>query len=137
LISIKGARPRILAGLKPTPAGIVPLAEAWSLASPVLVWLTQRPADVSAMDGYALRATDGTEGAVLGVIGSAHAGRPLRGRIGPGKAIRIFPAASSPKAPDAILLQTDVASDGDRVTVSPPCALADIGSFALEPSSWF
>src|SRR5690349_3314117 len=67
VISVEEARARILAGLRPTPAEIVPLADAWGrvAAVPVLARLTQPPADVSAMDGYALRATDGANGSIL------------------------------------------------------------------------
>ena len=62
MISVDEARARILADLRPTPAEIVALAEAWNrvTAAPVIARLTQPPADVSAMDGYALRAADGT-----------------------------------------------------------------------------
>ena len=65
MISVEEARDRILAAFRPTPAEIVALAEAWNrvTAAPVLARLTQPPADVSAMDGYALRAADGTLGA--------------------------------------------------------------------------
>ena len=47
--------------LRPTPAEVVALAEAWNrvTAAGVAARLTQPPADVSAMDGYALRAADG------------------------------------------------------------------------------
>src|SRR6185312_8144483 len=64
MISVEAARERILADLHPTPAEVVALAEAWGrvTAAPVLARLTQPPADVSAMDGYALRAPDGILG---------------------------------------------------------------------------
>ena len=70
---------------QPTPAEIVALADAWGrvTAAPVLARLTQPPADVSAMDGYALRAADGTSGAMLHVIGSAPAGHPFEGGCRP------------------------------------------------------
>ena len=81
MISVEEARERILADLHPTPAEIVALADAWGrvTAAPVIARLTQPPADVSAMDGYALRAADGSLGAVLHVIGSAPAGHPFEG----------------------------------------------------------
>ena len=67
MISVEEARERILADLRPTPAEVVALADAWNrvTAAAVLARLTQPPADVSAMDGYALRAADGTLGARL------------------------------------------------------------------------
>src|ERR1700691_2129975 len=49
------------------------------------------PADVSAMDGYAVRAADvATAPAALTVIGEVAAGRPFDRAIGPGEAARIF-----------------------------------------------
>ena len=65
MISVEEARQRILAPLRPVGAEMVSLAQAWNrvLAAPVMARLTQPPADVSAMDGYALRAADGAAGA--------------------------------------------------------------------------
>lgn len=120
MISVEEARDRILAALTPTPAEIVALAEAWNrvAAAPVLARLTQPPHDVSAMDGYALRAADGTLGASLTVIGTAPAGHPFDGEVGPGQAVRIFTGSVVPAGADGILLQEDATSDGNRVTVN-------------------
>src|SRR4051794_37027255 len=109
MISVEEARERILAALQPTPADVVALADAWRrvTAMPVLARLTQPPADVSAMDGYALRAADGTLGATLTVIGSAPAGHPYDGSVASGQAIRIFTGSVVPQGADAILLQED------------------------------
>jgi molybdopterin molybdotransferase len=117
MISVEEARGRILAAFRPTPAEIVALAEAWNrvTAAPVLARLTQPPADVSAMDGYALRAADGTLGTTLRVIGSAPAGHPFDGGVGPGEAVRIFTGSVVPPGADAILLQEDATRDGDSV----------------------
>ena len=92
MISVEEARERILADLQPTPAEVVALANAWSrvAAGPVIARLTQPPADVSAMDGYAVRAADGALGAVLHLIGSAPAGHPYEGTVGPGETVRLF-----------------------------------------------
>lgn len=115
LLPVAEARARILAALTPTAPETVALPEAVRrvLARPVVARLTQPPADVSAMDGYALRAADGTEGATLAVIGAAPAGRPFDGMIGPGQAVRIFTGGFIPAGADAILLQEDAtAADG-------------------------
>jgi molybdopterin molybdotransferase len=115
MLSVEEARARILAGLAPTPAEAVALPEGWSriLARPVIARLTQPPADVSAMDGYAVRAADAVLGAKLAVVGSAPAGHPYAGRVGPGQAVRIFTGAFIPEGADGILLQEDaVAADG-------------------------
>ncbi len=119
MIPVEEARARILAGLAPTTAEIVPLANAWGRvsAAPVHARLTQPPHDVSAMDGYALRAADGTLGATLRVAGSAPAGHPWDGTLAPGEALRLFTGSVVPDGADSILLQEDATRDGDRVTV--------------------
>src|SRR3954469_13938529 len=102
MISVEEARERILADLHPTPAEIVALASAWGrvTVTPVIARLTQPPADVSAMDGYALRAADGTLGAVLKVIGSAPAGHPFDSSVAAGQAVRIFTGSVVPAGAD-------------------------------------
>jgi molybdopterin molybdotransferase len=107
-------------GLYPTPEEVVALANAWGrvTAAPVIARLTQPPADVSAMDGYALRAADGVLGATLAVIGSAPAGHPFAGAVGPGEAVRIFTGSVVPEGADAILLQEDAAAAGTEVRVN-------------------
>ncbi|MBV9784374.1 MAG: molybdopterin molybdotransferase MoeA [Acidisphaera sp.] len=119
MISVVEARARILAGLAPTPPETIGLEQAWgrTTAAPVIARLTQPPADVSAMDGYALRAVDGTLHASLRVIGSAPAGHPFAGTIGPGEAVRIFTGSVIPPGADAILLQEDAERRGDCVLV--------------------
>src|SRR5271163_768550 len=120
MISVEEARQRILAGSRPTPAEVVALADAWGrvTATPVVARLTQPPADVSAMDGYALRAEDGIEGAVLHVIGDAPAGHPFSGSVGRGEAVRIFTGSIVPTGADAILLQEDATRAGETVRVN-------------------
>jgi molybdopterin molybdotransferase len=119
MIPVSEARDRILAALSPTPAETVPLAVAAGrvLARPVRARLTQPPAAVSAMDGYAVRAADATDGAILAVVGSAPAGHPYAGVVGPGQAVRIFTGGFIPTGADAILLQEDAAAMGEQVAV--------------------
>ena len=115
LLPVEEARARILASLSPTAAETLALPEAAGrvLARPVLARLTQPPAAVSAMDGYALRAADGVLGARLAVIGAAPAGHPFVGSVGPGQAVRIFTGGFVPEGADSILLQEDAeAADG-------------------------
>ncbi len=120
MISVEDARERILSDLHPTPAEIVALANAWGrvTAAPIIARVTQPPADVSAMDGYALRGADGTLGAVLDVIGSAPAGHPFEGEVRPGQAVRLFTGSVVPTGADAILLQEDATATGAEVKVN-------------------
>lgn len=120
MISVEEARERILATLHPTPAEIAALADAWGrvTATPVTARLTQPPADVSAMDGYALRAADGTLGATLHVIGAAPAGHPFGRPVGPGQAVRLFTGSVVPQGADGILLQEDATAIGTEVRIN-------------------
>jgi molybdopterin molybdotransferase len=120
MISVDEARDRILRDLRATPPETVALAEAWGrvTAAPILARRTQPPQNVSAMDGYALRAADGALGAKLKVIGTAPAGHPFDGTIGPGETVRIFTGCVVPAGADTILLQEDTQRTGDTITVT-------------------
>ncbi len=109
MLSVEEARRRILAPLTPTTAEVVGLAEAWQrvTAQPVIARLTQPPADVSAMDGYAVRAADAAAGAHLRLVGAAPAGHPWPGVLGPGEALRLFTGSILPQGADAVLVQED------------------------------
>jgi molybdopterin molybdotransferase len=124
LLPVEEARARILAALAPTAAETLALPEVAGrvLARPVLARLTQPPADVSAMDGYALRAADGVLGARLAVIGAAPAGHPFAGAVGPGQAVRIFTGGFVPEGADAILLQEDAEAADGKVVVKESVA---------------
>ena len=124
MISVDEARGRILAGLRPTPAETVALSAAWNrvTAQPVLARLTQPPSDVSAMDGYGVRAADATLGAQLSVIGAAPAGHPFDGAMGAGQAVRIFTGSVIPAGADGVLLQEDTTRAGDTITVNEAVA---------------
>lgn len=120
MLSVEEARARILAGLAPVGAETVGLADAWDrvAAAPVRARVQQPPADLSAMDGYALHAADGAAGAVLRVIGAAPAGHPFAGHVGRGEAVRLFTGSVVPDGADAILLQEDATRDGATVQVN-------------------
>jgi len=123
-MTVEEARGRILAGLRPTPAETVALAQAWNRvsATDIAARLTQPPADVSARDGYAVRGADGALGASLRVIGAAPAGHPFGGSVGAGETVRLFTGSVVPAGADAILLQEDATRDGDTVTVNEAVA---------------
>ncbi len=108
MISVSEARARILAPLGRTPREVVDLAHAHgrALAEDVTARVTQPPKDVSAMDGYAVRAADvATVPARLRVVGEAPAGAAHDGALGPGEAVRIFTGAPVPAGADAIVIQ--------------------------------
>lgn len=104
------------------PLGIeeAPLADAFdrALAADLPALRTQPPANVSAMDGYAVRAADAaTVPVALKVIGEVAAGHPYTGAVGPGEAVRIFTGGVIPGDCDAVVIQEDTRRDGDAVTI--------------------
>lgn len=118
MLTVAEARARILDRLRPTQAEVVALPDAWGrvTAAPVVARLTHPPADVSAMDGYALRAADAPAGARLRVAGAAPAGHPFAGSLGAGEAVRLFTGSVVPAGADTVLLQEDADRDGEHVT---------------------
>jgi molybdopterin molybdotransferase len=120
MISVEEARGRILAAFSPVGFETVGVADGWNrvLATELRARLTQPPADVSAMDGYAVRAADAAEGARLRIVGSAPAGRPFDTVLKWGEAVRLFTGSVSPAGADSVLLQEDARQEGDTVLVN-------------------
>ncbi len=80
------------------------------------------PADNSAMDGYAVRSADLASASaehpvVLEVVGEIPAGGSAARGLRPGEAARILTGAPIPPGSDAVVMQEDVARDGDRVEI--------------------
>ncbi len=88
------------------------------LAAPVTARMNQPPFDGSAMDGYAVRADDTGEGAVLTCVGESQAGAGFSGVVQAGQCVRIFTGAPMPDGADAVVMQEHVNVQGDRVTFS-------------------
>ena len=125
LLSIAEALERVLENAAPLPAEEAPLADAAGrvLAFDLKALRTQPPADVSAMDGYAVRADDIAGAPVrLKVIGEVAAGRPFEDTVGHGEAARIFTGGVVPEGADTIVIQEQTKRDGDTVEVQKPGA---------------
>jgi len=123
LLSVTEALERVLAHAVPLPAEEVPLAEADGrvLAYGLKALRTQPPADVSAMDGYAVRAGDVANVPVrLKIIGEVAAGRPFAHAVGHGEAARIFTGGVMPEGADTVVIQEFTKRDGDCVEVERP-----------------
>ena len=120
MISVEEARARMTGAFQPVGAETVGLAEGLGrvLAEDLVARVTQPPAAVSAMDGYAVRAADVAEAPVtLTQIGKAPAGSAYDGVVGPGQTVRIFTGAPLPQGADAIVIQEDTEAEGDQVLV--------------------
>jgi molybdopterin molybdotransferase len=123
LISVEEALQHVLAHAVALPAEQVPLANADGrvLAEDLKALRTQPPADLSAMDGYAVRASDVTKAPVrLKVIGEVAAGRPFTSVVGPGEAARIFTGGVVPDGADTVVVQEQTTRDGDSVEIQKP-----------------
>lgn len=121
LMPVADALARVLAQAAPLSVERVPLQDAHGrvLAEDLTALRTQPPADVSAMDGYAVRAADvNTVPATLKVIGEIAAGRPFGRKLAAGEAARIFTGGIVPEGADTIVIQEDTSRQGDNVVVT-------------------
>jgi molybdopterin molybdotransferase len=118
MIELAEAQARLFALRAAVEAGHVPLAEAvgrWA-AEDIIAKRTQPARDLSAMDGYAVRAADAP--GPWRVVGESAAGRLFPGSIATGEAVRIFTGAVVPEGADCILIQENAAQDGDVLTLT-------------------
>lgn len=121
-LPLEEAQARLLAQVLPLPMEHVAIGESQGryLAEPLIARRTQPAADLSAMDGYALRAED-----LPGpwrVVGESAAGHPFAGVVGSGEAVRIATGALVPSGAAMVLLQEDCVREGDtlRLAGKPP-----------------
>jgi molybdopterin molybdotransferase len=117
LFSVTEARATMLAAAKALDRENIPLEEALGriLAEAVSAARDQPPFAASAMDGYALRSADAP--GRLQLIGESAAGRGFAGRCEAGTAVCISTGAPMPDGADTIVIQEDVAREGDEVIV--------------------
>ncbi|MBC9031944.1 molybdopterin molybdotransferase MoeA [Sphingomonas sp. JC676] len=118
LLPVAEAQSRLLGLAAPVGIERVPLAQAagrWA-ARDVKALRTRPSADLSAMDGYAIRFADMP--GPWDVIGESAAGRAFGGTVDPGQATRIFTGAPLPAGADTILVQEEAARDGTRLTLA-------------------
>ena len=120
LMPVAEALRQVVAGAEPLGTETVALDDAFGrvLAADLAARRTQPPADVSAMDGYALRADDtASEPATLTIIGEVAAGHPFEGLVGPGQAARIFTGGVMPDGADCVVIQEVTEREDDRVVI--------------------
>jgi molybdopterin molybdotransferase len=121
LMPVAEALARVLAEARPLAPEPAPLTDAHGrvLAADLAALRTQPPADVSAMDGYAVRAADvAIVPARLKLVGEVAAGHPFEGTVGTGEAARIFTGGVVPPGTDTIVIQENTTRQGDTVVVT-------------------
>ena len=96
----------------------IALAHGRVLAAPAVAKVDSPPADVSAMDGYAVREEDlRSLPASLRVIGEAFAGAEFGEIVEPGTSARIFTGAPLPAGADRVVIQEIVRRDGNSAII--------------------
>lgn len=121
LLSVTDALSQVLQDASPLPAENAALLDAFGrvLAADIAALRTQPPQDLSAMDGYAVRAASvAALPATLKIVGEVAAGHPFEGSVGDGEAARIFTGGVVPPGADTIVIQENTTRDGERVTVT-------------------
>lgn len=119
-LALEDAQARLLALAPVLPLEQVPVEAMLGryLAEDLHAARTQPAADLSAMDGYALRGGEGP----WKLVGESRAGAPYAGELTAGQCARISTGAVVPQGADRVLLQEDAALTGGVVTAtdSPP-----------------
>ena len=121
-LELEAAQARLLALAAPLEIQRMPVTEALGryLAEPLIARRTQPSADLSAMDGYAVRSAD-----LPGpwqIVGASACGHPYAGAIGPGEAVRIATGALLPSGCDQVLLQEHCERSAATLTLVQPSA---------------
>lgn len=117
MIPVAEAQARVLQGILRLETESVALESCHGrvLAEPLAARVTHPPADVSAMDGYAVRQSKLQR---FRVIGESAAGAGFHSPCGEGEAVRIFTGAPVPPAADSIILQENVTREGNEILLN-------------------
>ena len=120
VISEEEARKKILETVRPLPGRKLSISKSLDFfaAEDHFARLPLPAFDNSAMDGYAVMASSCKKGRRLRVIGEQPAGRDKQLCISRGEAVRIFTGAPVPAGADAVVMQEDVARDGDEIVIN-------------------
>jgi molybdopterin molybdotransferase len=120
MISEEEARKKILETVRSLPSRRLSLSQALGCfaAEDYFARLPLPAFDNSAMDGYAVVASSCARGKRLRVTGEQPAGRDKQLHVSPGEAVRIFTGAPMPQSADAIVMQEDIARDGEEIVIN-------------------
>ena len=120
MLSVRDAHARVIAAFDALPSETVSVAEAAGrvLAVSPKARLTQPPTDLSAMDGYAVRAADVPAApTTLTLVGQAPAGGSYDQALKPGETVRIFTGGPLPMGADSVVIQEDTQANGSQITI--------------------
>lgn len=127
MISVEDALHRIVSAMTVMPSEVIDLSDCADrvLAEDVAARLTQPPFDISAMDGYAVHASDVARAPVtLTQVGEVAAGGAFDGDIPRGSCVRIFTGGRVPDVVDTVVMQENVTARDDQITINKqavPC----------------
>lgn len=104
---------------RPVGSETVPTGKAHRriLAEPVAAAVDAPAADISAMDGFAIREEDAAVGRSLAVVGQSFPGAPFDGEVPHGSCVRIFTGAAIPRGLDRVVIQENVRREGDSAVI--------------------
>ncbi len=111
----------VLAELKCLDIETVSLEQAHGrvLGADACATISYPPSDMSAMDGYAVIASDTQNCPVtLRQIGESQAGKRFDGELEAGQTVRIFTGAPLPRGANAVVMQENVTADGQQITIN-------------------
>ena len=117
LLAVEEAQRRLIALAQRLPEETLSIQMACGryLANDIVAKRDQPAADMSAMDGYAVRFADGR--GPWTVVGECRAGSPPCPALKTGEAARIFTGALMPEGADSVVMQENIARNGDRISV--------------------
>lgn len=118
LLPFETALEQLLGGVSALPAELVPIDACAGrvLAHDLAARLTQPPFAAAAMDGYAIRWADLHQ--PWRIVGESAAGHGWAGMLGAGEAVRIFTGAPLPAGAEVIVVQEEVARDGETARLT-------------------
>jgi len=118
MLALEEALDRILSATEPLGSESIAVLDAAGriLSERVPSPLDLPPFDNSAMDGYAVRASDLESASVerpvsLRLCGRAAAGELFKGSVAPGACVRVFTGSPMPEGADAVVMQEDTKAD--------------------------
>ena len=114
------ARAKILESIQPVPSRKISILQAVDrfAAQDYFARLPLPMFDNSAMDGYAVIASDCKKGACLRIVAEQPAGFDRKLRVSTGETIRIFTGAPIPMGADAVVMQEDVTRDANEIKIN-------------------